>query len=57
MEPEVEIIFIQFKASGNTGSNTVNWDSMDGWWCSCEDFYYRKRECKHIREAKKKVRL
>ena len=57
MEPEVEIIFIQFQASGNTGSNIVNWDSMDGWWCSCEDFYYRKQECKHIREAKRRVRV
>lgn len=49
----MELVFAQFKASGSTGSNIVNWDNVDGWWCSCEDFHYRKHECKHIREAKK----
>ena len=23
-----------------------------GWWCGCEDHYFRKHECKHIRLAK-----
>lgn len=58
MEPEVEIIFIQFQASGNTRSNTVNWDSIDGWGCSCEDYFYRHQKvehykCKHIKKAEK----
>lgn len=53
----MELVFAQFKASGSTGSNIVNWDNVDGWWCSCEDFHYRKHECKHIRECKRRVRL
>ena len=59
----VVLDFAQFKASGSTGSNIVSWDRDNereygnGWVCTCEDYFYRKHECKHIREAKKKVRL
>lgn len=27
-------------------------DYDDGWWCGCDDHYYRKHECKHIRAVK-----
>lgn len=59
----VKLQYVEFKASGKTGTNIVMYDVEnkdlpgDGWFCSCEDFYYRKHECKHIMEAKKRVRI
>ena len=38
------------------GRNRVSWDYQDSWICTCEDFYYRKHECKHIRAVKKELR-
>lgn len=54
----MELVFAQFKASGSTGSNIVNWDNVDGWGCSCEDYFYRHKKvgnykCKHIKKAEK----
>lgn len=40
----------------DNGRNRVNWDFLDGWFCTCEDFTYRHRECKHIRECKSNVK-
>ena len=59
----MELDYAGFKASGSTGTNYVQYskDNLDlpgdGWNCTCEDFYYRKRECKHIREAKRVMGL
>ena len=38
------------------GKNMVSWDFQDSWICTCEDFYFRKRECKHIKQVKKELR-
>lgn len=38
------------------GNNKVSWDFQDSWICTCEDFYYRKHECKHIKQVKKELR-
>lgn len=38
------------------GRNRVTWDFKDSWFCTCEDFTFRKHECKHIRAVKKEVR-
>ena len=26
-------------------------DEIDGWYCTCDDYKFRKRKCKHIREC------
>lgn len=38
------------------GKNRVSWDFKDSWICTCEDFFFRKHECKHIRAVKKELR-
>lgn len=30
----------------------VSWDKDNGWYCTCENYQYRKRFCKHMSEAK-----
>ena len=30
----------------------VDFDIDNGWVCTCEQYYYRKLECKHIQECK-----
>lgn len=31
----------------------VSWDADNGWSCTCEHYHYRKKYCKHMKEAKK----
>ena len=52
----VVLTFAQFTVHGSTDDYLVNYDNEDGWYCGCPDHYYRKRECKHIKEAKRSVR-
>ena len=26
-------------------------DDLDGWFCSCEDYQFRKHKCKHIKQV------
>ena len=52
----VVLTFAQFTVHGSTDDYLVNYDNEAGWYCGCPDNYYRKRECKHIREAKRSVR-
>lgn len=52
----VVITFAQFEVKGTTDTYFVNYDDEAGWYCGCPDHYYRKRECKHIKEAKRSVR-
>lgn len=50
------LTFAQFIVHGNTDNYLVNYDEETGWYCGCPDHHYRKRECKHIKEAKRSVR-
>lgn len=52
--PEVQLE--EFSFIIDDGRNRVSWDYHDSWICTCEDFYYRKHECKHIRAVKKELR-
>ena len=52
----VVLTFAQFTVHGSTDDYLVNYDNETGWYCNCPDHYYRKRECKHIKEAKRSVR-
>ena len=53
---KVVLTFAQFKVHGSTDDYLVNYDDEQGWYCGCLDHYYRKRECKHIKECKRNVR-
>lgn len=48
----VRLTYAQFEVQGSTDKYIVAYDDEDGWFCNCPDRHYRKRECKHIREAK-----
>lgn len=42
-----------FRVIGSHGDiYLVGFDYVDGWFCPCPDYYFRKHECKHIRECK-----
>ena len=53
MTPRVNLECFSFII--NDGENRVSWDYQDSWICTCEDFYYRKHECKHIKTVKKEL--
>lgn len=42
-----------FEVTGSHGDiYLVGFDYVDGWYCPCPDYHFRKHECKHIRECK-----
>lgn len=45
--------YITFKVESSRGStHDVIYDRRNMQWsCTCEDYWYRKRQCKHCREA------
>ena len=52
----VILTFAQFTVHGETDDYFLNYDEEVGWYCGCPDHHFRKRECKHIKEAKRSVR-
>ena len=52
----VILTFAQFTVHGKTDDYFLNYDEEVGWYCGCPDHHFRKRECKHIKEAKRSVR-
>ena len=48
-----------FEAMVESESKPDNWYAVDcdgtNWSCSCPQFTFRHKECKHIREAKERV--
>jgi len=42
-----------FEVIGSHGDiYIVGFDYVDGWYCPCPDYQFRKHECKHIRACK-----
>ena len=42
-----------FRVVGSTGDiYIVGYDYLDGWFCPCPDYRFRKHECKHISACK-----
>ena len=42
-----------FEVTGSHGDiYIVGFDYVDGWYCPCPDYQFRKHECKHIRACK-----
>lgn len=54
MTPRVQLECFTFIV--DNGKNKVSWDFRDSWICTCEDFYYRHHECKHIRAVKQELK-
>lgn len=52
--PKVQLECFSFIV--DDGKNRVSWDFKDSWICTCEDFFFRKHECKHIKKVKKELR-
>lgn len=45
-----------FLVVGSTGyEHMVCYDKLDGWYCTCEDFQFRKRFCKHMKQCQSLV--
>lgn len=38
-----------WEVSGSNGNKHIVAHDWDGWMCTCEDHFYRKRFCKHMR--------
>ena len=53
----VIMTFAQFTVHGETDDYFLNYDEATGWYCNCPDHHFRKRECKHIKEAQRSVRM
>lgn len=55
---EVDILYadkewVQFRVKSGSRNEYqyVCYDEADGWICTCEDYYYRKSFCKHMKKA------
>ena len=47
-----EWINFRVKSDSRDEYQYVCWDKDDGWVCTCEDYYYRRSFCKHMRKSK-----
>ena len=43
-----------WEVSGSKGTTHIVAHDWDGWMCTCEDHYYRKRVCKHMKLCKER---
>lgn len=51
LKDEEGIIFHVGSDSSNF-THTGSYDYLDGWWCSCEHYNYRRCFCKHMQRAR-----
>lgn len=49
LESNDETIFLEVLSSDGTRTYDVMYDVDHHWLCTCPDYYYRKRFCKHMR--------
>ena len=47
-----ETLTFEISSSSRDQTHDVYFDIDNGWVCTCENHYYRKVECKHIRACK-----
>ena len=48
-----ETLCFEVRSSTRNITHDVSFDIDNGWACTCEQYYYRKKPCKHMREAQK----
>ena len=46
-----ETLVFEVSSSSRDITHDVCYDKDNGWICSCEQYYYRKRFCKHMKLA------
>lgn len=46
-----ETLVFEVKSSSRNTTHDVYFDINNGWACTCEQYYYRKQPCKHMRQA------
>lgn len=52
LESNDETLFLEVRSSTNPKVwYDVMYDKFHHWLCTCPDYYYRKRFCKHMREC------
>lgn len=51
-----ETLFFEVRSSSRDITHDVWFDKDNGWLCTCEQYYYRKRFCKHMRLAREYYR-
>ena len=51
-------IIFEVESHSRELTHTVIFNRLTGEWsCTCEDYWYRKRQCKHMKECKKFIAL
>ena len=50
-------INFRVKSDSSEEYQYVCYDGDDGWICTCEDFYYRRNFCKHMKRAREYLDL
>jgi len=49
-------IFLTQSQNNKEFTYTISTDIYDGWYCTCDDYKFRKHKCKHIREAEEYIK-
>lgn len=49
---EDDWVYFKIPSSSRNEYQYVSWDKDRGWNCTCEDYQFRKRLCRHMKEAK-----
>ena len=59
MDKEIDIlyadkewVYFRVKSDSRDEYQYVSYDKFDGWNCTCENYFFRKRFCKHMSRAK-----
>ena len=47
-----ETLFFEVKSSSRDITHDVYFDIDNGWFCTCENYYFRKCFCKHMKMAR-----
>lgn len=46
-----ETLVFEVMSSSRKTSHDVYFDIDNGWVCTCEQYYYRRKPCKHMKQA------
>lgn len=55
LESNDETLFMEVLSSDGVHWYDVMYDKFHHWLCTCPDYYYRKRFCKHMRACAEKL--
>lgn len=46
-----ETLYFKVKSKSRDIIHDVSFDIDNGWFCTCEQYYYRKKPCSHMKQA------